>query len=238
MADALPPTPRHSSTLLTWLDERLGFQAIWKTIFARPVPQTNWFYTLGSAVTVLAVLQLVTGMLLTLYYVPTPDHAYDSIQYIMNEVTFGWLIRGIHHWGASLMVLVVFLHMLKSYLVGAYKYPREVTWVTGAALLIIVLVLGFSGYLLPWNQKAYWATLVGTNIIGAVPLVGQWLMRIARGGEQVGAVTLARFYGLHIWWLPVALFGLIGFHIYLVIKIGISAPPERAERKASAGPQP
>ena len=236
MANTSPATPRGGSALLAWLDERLGLHAIWKTVFARPVPRTNWFYTLGSATAVLALVQLITGMLLTLYYVPTPDHAYDSIQYIMNEVTFGWLIRGIHHWGASLMVLVVFLHMLKSYLVGAYKYPREITWLTGAALLIIVLVLGFSGYLLPWNQKAYWATSVGTNIIGVVPLVGPTLLRIARGGEQIGAVTLARFYGLHIWWMPIALFGLIGVHLYLVIKIGITSPPERSERRATTGP--
>ena len=121
---------------------------------------------------ILALLQGITGMLLTIYYVPTPDHAYDSIQYIMNDVTFGWLIRGMHHWGATLLVIVVFLHMLKSYFVGAYKYPREITWLTGGVLLLVVLVMGFSGYLLPWNQKAYWATSVGTAIAGAVPVIG------------------------------------------------------------------
>jgi quinol-cytochrome oxidoreductase complex cytochrome b subunit len=168
-------------------------------------------------------------MLLTIYYVPSPDHAFESIEFIMNEVAFGWLIRGIHHWGATLMVLVVFLHMLKCFFVGAYKYPRELTWITGGLLLLIVLVLGFSGYLLPWNQKAYWATSVGTSIIGAVPIVGEPLMRIARGGSEIGAVTLARFYGLHIWWMPAALLALIGVHLYLVIRIGISHPPERNE---------
>jgi quinol-cytochrome oxidoreductase complex cytochrome b subunit len=212
-----------------WLDERLGLSTIWKTIFARAVPKTNWFYTLGSASTILAILQGITGMLLTIYYIPAPDHAYDSITYIMNEVAFGWLIRGIHHWGATLLVIVVFLHMLKVFFVGAYKYPREVTWLTGAALLLIVMVMGFSGYLLPWNQKAYWATTVGTSIVGAPPVIGPLLLPIVRGGGDIGAVTLARFYGLHIWWMPVAFLGILFGHLYLIIKIGITAPPERDE---------
>ena len=196
---------------------------------ARMVPKTNWFYTFGSASMILALLQGITGMLLTIYYVPTPDHAYDSIQYIMNDVTFGWLIRGMHHWGATLLVIVVFLHMLKSFFVGAYKYPREITWLTGGVLLLVVLVMGFSGYLLPWNQKAYWATSVGTAIVGAVPVIGPLLERILRGGSEIGAVTLARFYGLHIWWMPIIVLAMIGAHLYLVIRIGITAPPERDE---------
>jgi quinol-cytochrome oxidoreductase complex cytochrome b subunit len=178
---------------------------------------------------ILALLQGITGMLLTIYYVPTPDHAYDSIQYIMNEVTFGWLIRGLHHWGATLMVITVFLHLLRTFFMGAYKYPREMTWVTGALLLLVVLVFGFSGYLLPWNQKAYWASSVGTAVVGAPPFIGPLLLRIVRGGDEIGAVTLARFYGLHIWWMPAALLALIGVHLYLVIRIGITAPPERNE---------
>lgn len=229
MAKTPASGPGRGQAIFQWLDERAGLTTIWKTVFARAVPETNWFYTLGSASTILAMLQVITGMLLTIYYVPSPDHAYESIEYIMNEVTFGWLIRGMHHWGATLMVLVVFLHMLKSFFVGAYKWPRELTWITGALLLLVVLLLGFSGYLLPWNQKAYWATSVGTAIIGAVPGVGPALMRIARGGSEIGAVTLIRFYGLHIWWMPIALLGLIGAHLYLIIKIGITHPPERDE---------
>ncbi len=229
MAKTPASGPGRGQAIFAWLDERAGLSTIWKTVFARAVPETNWFYTLGSASTILAMLQVITGMLLTIYYVPSPDHAYESIEYIMNEVTFGWLIRGMHHWGATLMVLVVFLHMLKAFFVGAYKWPRELTWITGAVLLLIVLLLGFSGYLLPWNQKAYWATSVGTAIIGAVPGLGPTLMRIARGGSEIGAVTLIRFYGLHIWWLPIALLGLIGVHLYLIIKIGITHPPERDE---------
>jgi quinol-cytochrome oxidoreductase complex cytochrome b subunit len=229
VAETPVPGPNRWRAAFDWLDERLGVRTIWTTVFARAVPKTNWIYTLGSASTILALLQGITGMLLTIYYVPTPDHAYDSIQYIMNDVTFGWLIRGLHHWGATLLVITVFLHMLRTFFVGAYKYPRELTWLTGAVLLLTVLVMGFSGYLLPWNQKAYWATSVGTSVFGAVPVVGPLLLRIARGGEVVGAVTLARFYGLHIWWVPAAVLATIGLHLYLVIKIGISSPPERGE---------
>jgi quinol-cytochrome oxidoreductase complex cytochrome b subunit len=215
--------------LFGWLDERAGLSTIWRTIFARPVPKTNWFYTFGSATLILAMLQGVTGMLLTVYYVPSPDKAYDSIQYIMNEVAFGWLIRGIHHWGATLLVILAFIHMLKAFFVGAYKYPREMTWLTGGVLLLLALVMGFSGYLLPWNQKAYWATTVGTNIAGVVPIIGPLLLRILRGGQEIGAVTLARFYGLHIWWIPAIAVALVGAHMYLIIRIGITAPPDRDE---------
>jgi quinol-cytochrome oxidoreductase complex cytochrome b subunit len=221
--------PSRWQSAFDWLDERLGLRTIWTTVFSRAVPETNWLYTLGSASAILAMLQGITGMLLTIYYVPTPDHAYDSIQYIMNDVFFGWLIRGLHHWGATLLVITVFLHMLRTFFAGAYKYPRELTWLTGVVLLLTVLVMGFSGYLLPWNQKAYWATSVGTSIFGAVPVVGPLLLRIARGGQEIGAVTLARFYGLHVWWVPIVVLAAIGLHIYLVIKIGISAPPERSE---------
>lgn len=229
MADNRTPDPGKAVAFFHWIDERIGLSTIWKMIFARAVPKTNWFYTFGSASMVLALLQGFTGMLLTLYYVPSPDKAYDSIQYIMNDVAFGWLIRGMHHWGATLLVIVVFLHMLKSFFVGAYKYPREITWLTGGVLLLLVLVMGFSGYLLPWNQKAYWATTVGTNIAGAPPIIGPLLLRIMRGGQEIGAVTLARFYGLHIWWVPIAVLGLIGVHLYLIIRIGITAPPQREE---------
>jgi quinol-cytochrome oxidoreductase complex cytochrome b subunit len=212
-----------------WLDERVGWRQIWEAIFLRKIPKVNWSYTLGSATLFLAVNQAVTGILLTLYYVPTPDHAYDSVQYITTQVAMGWLIRGLHHWGASAMVVVVVLHMLRVIFYGAYKYPREVTWITGVLLLLVVIGFGFTGYLLPWDQKAYWATTVGTRIAGTPPLVGDYLLRIMRGGSDLSAVTLARFFGTHVWVLPVTLALLIGIHLYLIIKIGISAVPKKGE---------
>jgi quinol-cytochrome oxidoreductase complex cytochrome b subunit len=212
-----------------WLDERLSWRQVWTAIFLRKIPKVNWFYTLGSASLFLAVNQIVTGILLTIYYVPTPDHAYDSVQYITTQVQAGWLIRGLHHWGASAMVVVVALHMLRVIFYGSYKFPREVTWFTGVALFLVVIGFGFTGYLLPWDQKAYWATTVGTSIAAAPPVIGDTILRIVRGGEELTAITLARFFGVHIWILPTVLILLIALHLYLVIRIGISSVPKRED---------
>jgi len=214
-----------TTRVMDWLDERLGLTTIYNTVLDRKVPKVNWWYTLGSATLFLFVLQAVTGIFLTVYYVPSPDHAYESIQYIMTGVTFGWLIRGIHHWGATLMVISVFLHMLRTFYMAAYKYPREFTWITGVILLLATLGMGFTGYLLPWNQRAYWATTVGTEIPGTAPLVGSFIERILRGGVELSAVTLARFFSLHIWFLPAIILLVLGTHLYQVIRIGISAVP-------------
>ena len=210
-----------------WLDERTSWRKIWEVIFLRKVPKVNWFYTLGSASLFVALNQAITGILLTIYYVPTPDHAYDSVQYITTQVPLGWLIRGLHHWGASAMIVLVVLHMLRVILFGAYKFPREVTWFTGVILLLVVIGFGFTGYLLPWDQKAFWATTVGTQIAGTPPIIGDYLLRIIRGGSEISAVTLVRFFGTHVWVLPSLLLILIGIHLYLVIRNGISAMPKR-----------
>jgi quinol-cytochrome oxidoreductase complex cytochrome b subunit len=210
-----------------WLDERTSWRKVWEVIFLRKVPKVNWFYTLGSASLFVALNQAITGILLTIYYVPTPDHAYDSVQYITTQVPLGWLIRGLHHWGASAMIILVVLHMLRVILFGAYKYPREVTWFTGVILLLVVIGFGFTGYLLPWDQKAFWATTVGTRIAGTPPIIGDYLLRIIRGGSDISAVTLVRFFGTHVWVLPSVLFLLIGVHLYLIIRNGISAIPKR-----------
>src|SRR3972149_5038748 len=185
-----------------WLDERFSWRDVWEAIFLRKVPHVNWFYTLGSATLFVATTQAITGILLTLYYVPTPDHAC-----------------------ASAMVILTVAHLLRVYFLGAYKYPREATWITGVFLLLIVIGFGFTGYLLPWDQKAFWATTVGTRIAGVAPGVGDSILRLLRGGESLSAVTLARFYGGHVWMLPAALLLLLLAHLYLVIRIGISAPP-------------
>lgn len=215
--------------VLTWIDDRLGLTGIYNTIFDRKVPKTNWWFTLGSASLFLFVIQGITGMFLAVYYVPSPDHAYESIQYIMNGVAFGWLIRGIHHWGASAMVLVVFIHMLRTFFYAAYKFPREITWLTGVILLLATLGMGFTGYLLPWNQRAYWATTVGTEIPATAPFIGDFILRVLRGGYDLSAVTLARFFAVHIWFLPAVIAALIGIHLYLVVRVGISAIPKEDE---------
>ena len=212
-----------------WLDERIGWRNVWDAIFLRKIPKVNWFYTLGSATLFVAVLQGVTGILLTIYYVPTPDHAYDSVQFISTQVSAGWFIRGVHHWGASAMVILSVLHMVRVILSGSYKYPREVTWFTGVGLLLATMGFGFTGYLLPWDQKAFWATIVGTRIAGVAPFIGEPILRIMRGGEELSAVTLARFFGTHVWVLPTVLLLMLGFHMYLVIRLGISAVPSRED---------
>jgi quinol-cytochrome oxidoreductase complex cytochrome b subunit len=149
--------------------------------------------------------------------------------FITNQVPGGWFVRGVHHWGASAMVLLSVLHMVRVILYGAYKFPREVTWFTGVGLLLATMGFGFTGYLLPWDQKAYWATIVGTRIAGVAPFIGDPILRIMRGGEELSAVTLARFFGAHIWVLPTILLLFLGFHMYLVIRLGISAVPKRDE---------
>ena len=212
-----------------WLDERLGWRGVWEAIFLRKLPHVNWWYSLGSATLFVAINQIVTGILLTIYYVPTPDHAYDTVQYITYEVTAGWLIRGLHHYGASAMVVLSVIHMLRVIFMGAYKYPREVTWATGVILLLVVMGFGFTGYLLPWDQRAFWATTVGTRIAGTPPLIGDFVLRIVRGGNELTEVTLARFFGVHVWVLPAVLLLIVGIHLYLVIRNGISAPPTQEE---------
>jgi quinol-cytochrome oxidoreductase complex cytochrome b subunit len=213
--------------IISWLDERLGLTAIYNTTLDRKVPKVNWWFTLGSASLFLFAMQALTGIFLTMYYVPDPNTAYDSIQYIMTGVAFGWLIRGIHHWGATLMVVVVALHMLRTYIFAAYKFPRELTWLTGVVLLLSTLGMGFTGYLLPWNQKAYWATTVGTQIAGTAPFIGPFITRVLRGGTDLSALTLARFFSAHIWIIPAVITLTIGIHIYLVIRIGIAGVPDK-----------
>lgn len=218
-----------ANKLYQWLDERLGLNDIYKATLDRPEPRGNWWNTLGSASLFLFVMQGLTGIFLSVYYTPSPDHAYDSITYIMTSVSFGWLIRGIHHWGASLMVLVVFIHMLRVFVTASYKYPRELTWLIGVGLLLVTVFMGFTGYLLPWNQKAYWATTVGTQIAGSVPFIGDFILKVLRGGTSLSALTLERFFAAHIWILPAILVALIGTHLYLIIKHGESQFPGKED---------
>jgi quinol-cytochrome oxidoreductase complex cytochrome b subunit len=212
-----------------WLDERLDLKGMYDNILDRPEPEGNWWNTLGSASLFLFLLQGATGIFLTVYYTPSPDHAYDSIRYIMNDVSFGWLVRGVHHWGSSLMVLVVFIHMVRVFVTASFKYPRELTWLVGIGLLLSTVGMGFTGYLLPWHQQAYWATTVGTRIAGSVPLIGDFIMKALRGGPDLSALTLQRFFSAHIWMLPAVLAALIGVHLYLIIKHGESHFPDEED---------
>jgi ubiquinol-cytochrome c reductase cytochrome b subunit len=226
VSDAIPRRPHPHANVYGWLQDRLNIEAIWRALFIRKIPfGVNLLYTLGFASLALFLVQVLTGTILALYYSPSPDHAYDSIEYLITQVPFGQVIRGIHHWGASAMVVVVMLHLLVTFAMGAYKYPREVTWWVGIALFALTFAFGFTGYLLPWDEKAYWATTVGTNMAGTVPAVGGFIEGVLRGGSQLGALTLTRFYAFHVLVLPLALMSLVALHLFLVVWQGVSVPP-------------
>jgi ubiquinol-cytochrome c reductase cytochrome b subunit len=221
------------SRILDWLDERCGWRKVKAALLDRKIPKgVNWLYTLGSLLAFLFVVQAVTGIVLAMHYSPSPDHAYQSIVYLQDHVFLGRFIRGLHRWGASAMVLVAFLHLLRVYFMAAYKHPRELTWLTGVALLLVVVGFGFTGYLLPWDQKAYWATMVGSKIAAQTPFLGLYVGKIMKGGTDLGALTLTRFYGLHMLVLPAALLGMVALHLFLVVWHGISANPRRFGKDA------
>ena len=202
----------------------------------KPLPKhINWLFSLGAMALFLLILQAATGAFLAIYYSPSPDHAYNSVTYITKEVPFGAFVRGLHHWGASAMVIVVFLHLLRVVVYDSYKAPRELTWIVGVLLLLIVLGFGFTGYLLPWDQKAYWATVVGAKIASTVPFIGDAVGKVMRGGEEVGAVTLTRFYAIHTIWLPWIVFGLVGLHLFFVRHLGSSGLPKNAAEEMDQG---
>ena len=209
-----------------WLEERSGLIGGIKYFLFRRVPaETNWFHTLGSATLTAFLVQATTGVILAMYYKPAPEEAYASIQHITNDLTLGWLVRGMHRWGASVFIILMFFHMARVFLFGAYKYPRELNWIVGVLLLVTGMLEGFTGYLLPWDQTAYWATVVGININATAPFLGPFIAQFLRGGAEIGADTLSRWYALHMLAVPGALFGLIGLHLYLVVRLGISSPP-------------
>ena len=222
---------------LKWLEERSGLVGGVKYFLFRKVPgDISWGHTLGSAAFTAFIVQTVTGVILAMYYVPDPDKAYESIRHITDDLTLGWLVRGMHRWGASVFIILLFLHMGRVFLYGAYKYPRELNWIIGVLILVLGMMEGFFGYLLPWDQTAYWATVVGVNLQATGPFVGPFLGDILRGGAEIGPETLARFYSLHMLVLPGALAGLIGLHLYLVVRLGVVSPPWSPY--AAGNPQP
>ncbi len=218
-----------------WVEERLGLKKPWGWFLDRKVPRTGWLYTLGSATMVVFVIQVLTGIFLMFNYSPSPDHAYDSISYIMTNVTFGALIRSIHFYAASAMVILIILHLARVFFMAAYKYPRELTWVVGVGLLLLVLGSSFTGYLLPWDQRAYWATNVASGIAGEVPFIGHWVQSLLIGGAQIGTVTLTRFFTFHVIVIPALTAMLIGVHLFMVVRQGISASPGKMKGEMLPG---
>ncbi len=211
-----------------WLEERTGLASAVHHFLYEEIPASSgWHQVFGSLALFLFLTQIFTGILLAINYAPTPGEAYHSLSYIVNELTAGRMIRGLHHWGASMMIVVVVLHMTQVFLYGAYKKPREGTWIVGVVLLTIVLGFGLSGYLLPWDNRAYWGTIVTTQIAGQAPFLGTYIQHLMGAENGVGAVTFARFYSAHVLMLPPLTIVLIGLHVYLVRKHGVA--PEAIE---------
>ena len=211
---------------LDWIEERTGLVGGVKYFLFRNVPHdVNWMQTLGAATLTAFLVQATTGVFLAMYYKPDPENAYSSIQNITHDVTLGWLVRGMHKWGASVFIILMFLHMFRVFLFGAYKYPRELNWIVGVLLLVLGMLEGFTGYLLPWDQTAYWATAVGINLNATGPFVGPFLGDFLQGGSQIGPDTIARFYSLHMLLIPGGIIALIGLHLYLVVRLGVTSPP-------------
>ncbi|MDH3495637.1 MAG: cytochrome bc complex cytochrome b subunit [Gemmatimonadota bacterium] len=218
-----------------WLDDRLGWGVLGDLARKKTVPvhkHTVWYY-LGGMTLFLFMIQILTGVLLLFYYRPSAEEAYESIQFLMTEVQFGWLIRSIHAWAANLMIFMLFLHLFSVWFLRAYRRPREITWISGFILLALAMGFGFTGYLLPWNELAYFATRVGTEIVHVVPLVGEFGLRVLRGGDDVSGATLTRFYAFHVALLPAAVGALVLLHVYLVQKHGMSVPPNIERRSGS-----
>lgn len=213
------------TSLLDWLDSRTAYRKLIHHALEEPLPRgTGWSFTTGSVLMFLLGIQIASGVVLTMYYVPSPALAYDSVRYITDALPLGWMLRGLHFWGASFLVIAAAVHMLRVFFFGSYKAPREVTWITGVILLLLILGFSLSGYLLPWDQKAYWATTVTINIARGSPLVGEYIADIMRGGSELGALTLGRWYSAHVFLLPLALVAFVVAHIALMRKHGISGP--------------
>src|ERR1700748_326631 len=229
---------------IDWLEERSGLIGGLKYFLFRNVPaDINWMQTLGSAALTAFLVQAITGVILAMYYVPSAATdprtgqpvAWESIVNISDHLTMGWLVRGMHRWGASVFIILMFLHMGRVFLFGAYKYPRELNWIIGVRLLALGLGEGFTGYLLPWDQTAYWATVVGININGTAPFLGPFLAQFLQGGTYINAGTLSRFYAIHMLLIPGAIFALMGPPLYLVVRLAVTSPPWSKEA-AGTGP--
>ncbi len=207
------------------LDERLDLDEALQKALNKPVPKhVNFWFCFGGTTFLFLCFNIFTGLFLMMYYRPTTAEAFSSVLMITNEVPFGWLFRGVHHWSATLMTVTVLIHMARVFFYGAYKHPRELNWVVGVGLFMVVLGFGFSGYLLPWNQISYWASAVGTSAPSAVPVIGPYIVEMLRGGTNLTGITLTRFFTLHVAILPVALLGLLVVHFMILRRQGIVGP--------------
>ncbi|MDH4141418.1 MAG: cytochrome bc complex cytochrome b subunit [Chloroflexota bacterium] len=229
-----PPTSPGSVD--DWFESRLHWRALMDALLHVRVPLEAKTFFFGGMTLFLFGVQVVTGTLLALYYKPTPEAAYDSVLFITSDVSFGWLIRSVHHWSANLMILFLVFHLLRVFFQAAYKYPRELTWVVGIGLLGLTMMFGFTGYLLPWDQRAYWATVVGTEIAGGIPFIGDALLVLLRGGADVTEATLSRFFGIHVLVLPLALGAVVAIHLVFVHQQGL-ANPTKPDPRPPAVPQ-
>lgn len=211
------------ASILDYINTRLGFTSRHRRVLDKPVPGwINYFYCFGGITFTLFLVQILTGLLLSVHYSPSEAEAYRSIQQLSRAVPLGNLLRSTHHWAANLMVVMVVLHMSRVFVTGSYKNPRELNWIAGALLFVMTLSFGFTGYLLPWDQKAYWATVVGTNMLGSVPFIGPDLAALVRGGAEVTGQTLLRFYSMHILWLPLFTALFLWVHFHILRRVGIS----------------
>jgi ubiquinol-cytochrome c reductase cytochrome b subunit len=223
---------RPARAFVDWLDSRTGIRAGRRHLLDEPLPAgVGWWFVTGSVLLMLLTVQLVTGVALTFYYVPSPESAYDSVRYVMEQVTFGRILRGLHFFGASFIVIAAVIHMLRVVALGSYKKPREVTWITGVVLLLIILGFALSGYLLPWDQKAYWATTVTINIARSGPF-GEFVAGVLKGGDTLGSLTLLRWYSAHVFLLPGVLIAFVIAHLYLMRRHGISGALKHVEGPA------
>src|SRR5579872_28316 len=218
---------------LQWLEHRTGIETAVRNFLYENIPASSgWHQVFGSVAMFLFLVQALTGVLLAFNYAPTPGDSYNSLRYILTEVTAGKVMRGLHHWGASMIIVIVVLHMVQVFLWGAYKKPREGTWIVGVILLLLTLAYGLTGYLLPWDNRAYWGTVVTTQIGATVPIVGPYVSRLLASTGDIGVVTFARFYGLHVLLLPPATLLLVAVHVYLVRKHGVAPEPGDEVRPA------
>ncbi|MFB9859874.1 menaquinol-cytochrome c reductase cytochrome b subunit [Salinicoccus siamensis] len=216
-----------------WIDDRMDITPIWRDVADHEVPEhvnpayhfSAFVYCFGGLTFFITVIQVLSGMFLTMYYVPDIVNAWNSVYYLQHDVAAGLIVRGMHHWGASLVVVMIFLHTLRVFFTGSYKAPRELNWVVGVLLFLVMLGLAFTGYLLPWDMKALFATKVGLEIAESVPFVGEWIKTLLAGDEQIiGAQTLTRFFAIHVFFLPAALFVLMAIHFIMIRRQGISGP--------------